>query len=66
MVIDSKAIRNILIDRQLGVTELAKTSNVNISVISHITRFDKNVNFKTVGKLSQALNLDYREFIKEV
>lgn len=67
MQIDSAAIRSIMIERQLGVAELGKMAGLQETTISRITRKNnQKVTFKTVGKLSRALNLDYKEFTKEI
>ena len=65
MLIDSKTIRQLMINRQLGINELALMSKVNSSTISQITRADKNITFKTAGKLVKALNVDIGSIIKK-
>ena len=64
LVIDSEKVRNIMLERQLGVNEVADAAKLQTTTISHMSRFDKNVTIKTVGKLAKALNIEPKEIIK--
>lgn len=64
ILIDSVAIRNIMISKQLGLKELANLAKIPYSTICKLAQRDKNINFKTAGKLIKALNVDADTIIK--
>ena len=64
--IDSEKIRNLMIERKLTVTEIAQKSNLQPTTISHVSRFDKKVTPKTVGKLAAGLGIDPNTIIKQI
>ena len=66
ILIDSLAIRDIMIKRQLGIKELANMTKIPTSTISHIAKADKKVTFKTAGKLIKALEIEPETIIKSV
>ena len=64
--IDSEKIRNLMIERKLTVTEIAQKSNLQATTISCISRYDKKVTPKTVGKLADGLGIDPNSLIKQM
>ena len=66
LIIDSQKIQSIMFERHLGVNELAKAAKLNSTTISHVSRFDKKVTIKTVGKIATALKIEPETIIKSV
>ena len=64
LVIDSEKVRHIMFENQLGVNEVADAAKLQTTTVSHMSRFDKNVTIKTVGKFAKALNVEPKEIIK--
>lgn len=62
--IDSKKVRDLMIERKLTATEIAQKSKLTTTIISQISRFDKKVTPKTIGKLATGLGVDYKIFLK--
>ena len=67
MPIDITKINNIIIKKGFSYSDLAKKSGISRTQISRIINSNKNTksNLKTIGKISNALGVDYKEIIKE-
>ena len=62
-----KKMNKLLALKGFNYTDLAKKSGISRTQISRIINSNKNTksNLKTIGKISNALGVDYKEIIKE-
>ena len=63
--LDSEIIRGIMIERQLGVAELGKMAGIANSTIGKFASRDSKASYKVIGRLSKALNVNYKELLKK-
>lgn len=64
-VIDSQAIRNAMLERCIGVAELARKAGLQPSIISKILRRDSTCRLPTISKICKALQIEPVGILKE-
>ena len=64
LIIDSDALRRRLIDSQINVADFARVAELPPATVSQLTRSDRRVTFKTLGKIAKALAVDFTELVK--
>ena len=66
MAIDKDKLRDLVIKKQMTYSDLADKANISKSQISKILNGDESskVRTDTIGKLSSALGVDYKEILK--
>ena len=65
MILDKEKIQDAMVAACVNVSELADKSGLGIKTIRKLTLADGNATTKTVGLLSKALGIPYRELLKE-
>lgn len=66
VLVDSKKIRQLMFEKDLGVKQVALAANLQVTTISHVTRFDKRCTLKTANRLSKALQVEPTNIIKQI
>lgn len=66
MAIDREKIKDLVIRNQMTYSDLAEKSNISKSQISKILNGEEKskVRTDTIGKLADALGVDYKELLK--
>lgn len=65
MKVNVEKLKTAMIKACMGSTALAKTAHVGSATIARILHGENDVQLSTVGKLSKALNVDFREIVEE-
>lgn len=65
LIVDSKKIARFLVERQLNCNDLARACNVSPGTISNLSRRDCTVQFPVLGRIAQALGVDFTQLLKE-
>ena len=60
---DSGAIRGLMLNAGVGVSDLARQADLSPSTISKLSRVDTRARIPTLGKLSRALNVPPSELL---
>lgn len=63
--LDGKAIRSLLIERQMTIRELAQRAEVTETTAQKVTRGNAKTNARTTGKISAALGVDAQQILKK-
>ena len=63
-IVDSRAVRNAMLIRCVGVAELAQMAGLQPSIISKILRRDSPCRLPTISKLCKALQIEPAEILK--
>ena len=65
MPIDKEKLKTFMIDKKMNISDLSKISNVSKSQISRMMNSDtKKIRLDTLGKIADALEVDYKCLIK--
>lgn len=65
MILDKEKLQDAMVAACVNVSELAEMSGVGMKTIRKLTLTDGKATTKTVGLLSKALGIPYRELLKE-
>ena len=66
MPIDKIKLTEAMIEKEMNMSDLAKKSEVSKSQISRLMKEDtKTIRLDTVGKIAKALDVDYKDILKE-
>lgn len=67
MPINREKLRDLLVERKMTYSELSEKSEVSKAQISRIMNEETSskVRTKTLGKIAEALEVDYRELLEE-
>lgn len=64
LVVDSAVIRQAMLNKAVGIMELAKLAKMSPRTISLVYRHDMSVAFSTVTKLAKALDISPQSIVK--
>ena len=66
MPIDKEKLKTFMIDKKMNISDLSKISNVSKSQISRLIKEDtKTTRLDTLGKIAEALGVNYEDLLKE-
>ena len=66
MPIDKEKLKSAMINNNMNMSNLAEESKVSKSQISRLIKEDtKMIRLDTLGKIAKALDVDYKELLKE-
>lgn len=66
MPIDKEKLKSAMINNNMNMSKLAEESKVSKSQISRLIKEDtKMIRLDTLGKIAKALDVDYKELLKE-
>lgn len=66
MPIDKEKLKSAMISNNMNMSKLAEESKVSKSQISRLIKEDtKMIRLDTLGKIAKALDVDYKELLKE-
>ena len=66
MPIDKIKLTEAMIEKEMNMSDLAKKSEVSKSQISRLMKEDtKKIRLDTLGKIAKALDVDYKDLLKE-
>lgn len=66
MPIDKEKLKSAMINNNMNMSKLAEESKVSKSQISRLIKEDtKTIRLDTLGKIAKALDVDYKELLKE-
>lgn len=65
MKVSTKKLKAAMIKACMGNAALAKAAHIGNATVVRILHGDNEVQLSTVGKLSKALNVDFREIVEE-
>ena len=63
--LNTRAIRSLMIERQLTVRDVAKAANITETTAARLSRDGARANARTTGKLAHALGVDAKLIVKE-
>ena len=63
--LDGKAIRSLLIERQMTIRELAQRADVTETTAQKVTRGNAKTNARTTGKVANALGVTADKILKK-
>lgn len=66
LLINSAIVRTLMLERGIGVTELAELASISPKTISALHRRDIKVFLPTLSRLARALQVEPSELIKAV
>ena len=66
MIMDKEKLQDAMVAACINASELAKMSGLGIKTIQKLTVADGKATTKTMGLISKALGIPYRELLKEV
>ena len=65
MIIDSKAVRQAMLNKAVGVIGLSKLAKMSSRTISMVYRRDVPVTLSTIAKLAKALEVEPTSLVKD-
>ena len=66
MPIDKEKLKSAMINNNMNMSKLAEESKVSKSQISRLIKEDtKMIRLDTLGKIAKALDIDYKDLLKE-